>query len=112
MPFGAAAVPAQAGAPAAAQLSGELSIMSGNRQQVAARPSVPMVKTRWRKTPTTFGPFGRVSWTVALLLPLPPMIVGTAVGIIPCVIGLGIWLFIIMPWALRDIWKAGQRAAG
>jgi hypothetical protein len=94
------------------QQAGELSIMAGNRQQIASRPVAPMVKTRWRKTPTTFGPIGRVCWTVALLLPLPPMIVGTAVGIIPCVIGLGIWIFIIMPWALRDLWKAGQLAAG
>jgi hypothetical protein len=111
LPRGAVAIPAQGAAPVVPQ-QGELSIMSGNRQQVAARPVVPMVKSRWRKTPTTFGPLGRVVWTVALVLPLAPMIVGTVVGIIPCVIGLGIWLFIIMPWALRDIWRAGQLPAG
>ncbi|HWA68128.1 MAG TPA: hypothetical protein VG899_17335 [Mycobacteriales bacterium] len=88
------------------------SIMSGERRQAASRPMMPMVKTRWRKTPTTFGPVGRVAWTVFLVVMLAPMIVGTAVGIIPCVVGLGIWIFIIMPWALRDIWKAGQLPAG
>jgi hypothetical protein len=28
------------------------------------------------------------------------------------IIGAGIWVLIIMPWALRDIWKAGQLPAG
>lgn len=103
----AAVVPAQGGDPTT-----NYSIMSGDRRQAAGRRALPMVKTRWRKTPTTFGPAGRVLCTIALVVPLPIMIVGVAVGIIPCIIGAGIWLFIIMPWALRDIWKAGQLPAG
>lgn len=105
MPRGTAAVaPAPGGR--------DLSIMSGTRREASGRPALPMVKTRWRKTPTTFGPAGRLICTFLLLIPLPPMIIGTVVGIIPCLIGVGIWLLVIMPWALRDIWKAGQLPAG
>jgi hypothetical protein len=92
--------------------SGELSIMSGNRQQVAARPATPMIKTRWRKTPTTFGPVGRVVFTFLLFVPVPLLIVGVVVTGGLEIIGAGIWILVIMPWALRDIWKAGQLPAG
>jgi hypothetical protein len=92
--------------------AGELSIMSGNRSQMAARPAPAMVKTRWRKTPTTFGPVGRVMWTVALFLPVPLLIIGVVVTGGLEIIGAGIWILIIMPWALRDLWKTGQLPAG
>jgi hypothetical protein len=94
------------------QQPGELSIMSGNRQQVAARPVAPMVKTRWRKTPTTFGPTGRLLCTFLLFVPVPLLIIGVVVTGGLEIIGAGIWVFVIMPWALRDIWKAGQLPAG
>jgi hypothetical protein len=86
--------------------------MSGNRQQVAARPVAPMVKTRWRKTPTTFGPTGRLLCTFLLFVPVPLLIIGVVVTGGLEIIGAGIWVFVIMPWALRDIWKAGQLPAG
>jgi hypothetical protein len=71
-----------------------------------------MVKTRWRKTPTTFGPVGRLLCTFLLVVPLPVMIVGVVVSGGLEIVGLGIWVLVIMPWALRDIWKAGSLPAG
>jgi hypothetical protein len=69
---------------------------------------VPLVgKTRWRKTPTTFGPLGRLICTFLLVGPLPPFIVvafysgGFEAG------GAVIWGLIVMPWGLKDVWKAG-----
>ena len=83
----------------------------------AAAQSVPLNtlpptvrRTRWRKTPTTFGPAGRVSLTLALLVPLAFMIVGGLAD--PFVWGgAGFWLVVVMPLSLRDIWKAGQLQA-
>ena len=68
----------------------------------------PVRRTRWRKTPTTFGPFGRVACTIGLIVPFLIMLVG---GIVADPFALGgafIWGAIIMPWALKDIWRAGQ----
>jgi hypothetical protein len=63
-------------------------------------------RTRWGKTPTTFGPLGRVLLTLALLVPLPLMIIGGLAD--PFVWGgAGFWLVVVMPLSLRDIWKAG-----
>ena len=68
-------------------------------------------RSRWRKTPTTFGPAGRVSLTLALLVPLALMIVGGLAD--PFVWGgAGFWAAVVMPLALRDIWKAGQLPVG
>ncbi|HVV76186.1 MAG TPA: hypothetical protein VHC43_09135 [Mycobacteriales bacterium] len=88
------------------------SIMSGTRQEAASVGPAPMVKTRWKKTPTTFGPVGRLVCTLLLLVPLPLMIVGTIVSGGLEIVGLGIWLLVVMPWALKDIWKAGLLPAG
>ena len=67
----------------------------------------PVRRTRWRKTPTTFGPAGRVSCTFALFVPLALMVVGGLAD--PFVWGgAGFWGAVVMPLALRDIWKAGQ----
>jgi hypothetical protein len=114
-PRGAAVAPASTTLVPAASLEGstsEFSIMSGVRKQAAARPALPMVRTRWRKTPTTFGPTGRLVCTFLLLLPVPLLVVGVVVSGGLEIIGAGIWVLIIMPWALRDIWKAGQLPAG
>lgn len=67
-----------------------------------------IIKTRWRKTKTTFGPVGRVLATLALVIPFVFFVV---IGILTgglTIFGAGIWGFIIMPWGLRDTWKAGQ----
>jgi hypothetical protein len=90
----------------------ERSIVAGTNVLAAAAGPRPMMRTRWKKTPTTFGPVGRVLCTVALFVPLPLLIIGTVVSGGLEIVGLGVWVFVIMPWALRDIWKAGQLPAG
>lgn len=53
---------------------------------------------------------GRLIATIALLLPLPvfAMAIGVGIGLI----GGGIYLFVIVPWALRDIWKRAAIPVG
>lgn len=97
------------GAPAA----GPTTVPPIGRAAFAPPPTVatPLRTTRWGKTPTTFGPAGRVSGTIALLIPLVLMIVGGLAD--PFVWGgAGVWLGVVMPWALRDLWKAGRIPAG
>ena len=64
-----------------------------------------MSYSRWKKTDGTFGPAGRIIATVLLLLPLPVFVLAVATGI--GIIGAGVWVLVLMPWALRDIWKRG-----
>jgi hypothetical protein len=64
-----------------------------------------MSYSRWKKTDGTFGPAGRVIATVLLLVPLPVLAVGVATGI--GIIGAGLYVIVVMPWVLRDIWKRG-----
>jgi hypothetical protein len=64
-----------------------------------------MTYSRWKKTDGTFGPAGRVIATFLLLVPLPVFALGVASGI--GIIGAGLWVVVVMPWALRDIWKRG-----
>jgi hypothetical protein len=59
--------------------------------------------SRWSKSSGTFGPTGRVVATLLLLLPLPIFAMALTVGF--GIIGGGIYVLVIMPWALRDIWK-------
>jgi len=67
---------------------------------------IPLMSySRWKKTDGTFGPAGRVIATVLLLVPLPVFLLAAATGI--GIIGTGLWVIIVMPWALRDIWKRG-----
>jgi hypothetical protein len=82
------------------------SIMSPVR--AAETAYVPLLgKTRWRKTPTTFGPLGRVLFTLALVLPVPLVVFWAVISGGFGAAGAVIWIFIIMPMGLRDIWKAG-----
>jgi hypothetical protein len=65
------------------------------------------IKTRWRKTPTTFGPLGRILATIGLVV---PEIFFVAIGILTggfTLAGAVIWGGIIMPWGLKDTWRAG-----
>jgi hypothetical protein len=73
--------------------------------QRTTNPDVGPLKTysRWKKSTGTFGPIGRIVATFLLLLPLTRAAVAIATGI--GMIGGGIYIFVIMPWALRDIWK-------
>jgi hypothetical protein len=76
------------------------------------QPRLPptIVKSRWRKTQTTFGPVGRVLATIGLVIPLIFFAVlayysrGLIIG------GLIVWGVFLMPLGLRDIWKAGKVA--
>jgi hypothetical protein len=90
-------------------VGGGTSIMSPTRTVDAQHVVTPtVVKTRWRKTATTFGPVGRVLATIGLVL---PFIFFVVIGIFTggfTIAGAVIWGFVIMPWGLRDTWKAGQ----
>jgi len=67
---------------------------------------IPLMSySRWKKTDGTFGPAGRIIATVLLVVPLPVLALGVATGI--GIIGAGLYVIIVMPWALRDIWKRG-----
>jgi hypothetical protein len=71
-----------------------------------ATPERLVRRTRWAKTTTTFGPVGRVVVTVAVIIPLLLMIAGGFADPFAWA-GAGIWGVIIVPWALRDIWREG-----
>lgn len=65
--------------------------------------------TRWRKTATTFGPIGRVVCTLALVLPFGFLLAFGLLTIDPFVLGgAAVWGGVIMPWGLRDTWRAGR----
>ncbi|MGB8650851.1 MAG: hypothetical protein WCD35_09340 [Mycobacteriales bacterium] len=68
----------------------------------AAAPAVVPVYSRWRKTDTSFGPLGRVLWTVSMTavaaLFLFSMDLFAIVG----------WCGIAMPLVLRSVWARGR----
>lgn len=79
------------------------------RPHTAAPVLPPTVRrSRWRKTQTTFGPVGRVLWTLALVVPFPLFILAGVVGDLFAFGVAGIWAFVIMPMGLRAVWRAGQ----
>jgi hypothetical protein len=91
-----------------AQHFGGASIMSPARAAAAHAAPPPMTTTRWRKTSTTFGPAGRILATLALVV---PFLVFVVIGILTggfTLAGAVIWGAVVMPWGLRDTWRAGQ----
>jgi hypothetical protein len=88
--------------------------VASERGSVMTRPvsapetlAPPVVRTRWRKTQTTFGPVGRVLATIALVVPFLLLV---AAGILDggmTIGGAALWGVVIMPWGLRDVWRAG-----
>jgi hypothetical protein len=79
--------------------------------EAAARPSRPVVQqelptyptySRWRKTTTTFGPVGRVMWTLGTLLVMAMAVFSqNPFAIAPlCLIG--------APLVLRSVWAKGR----
>lgn len=78
----------------------------GTRFAAAPNLSPPPQYSRWLRTPTTMGPVGRVSWTVAILA-LPGVILAMSFGMA----GYGfaaIWLGVVAPMSLRSVWAKGQ----
>lgn len=59
--------------------------------------------SRWAKSETTFGPFGRIVASLSLLIPLAFFVNSGMFG----VVGIIMWIFVVMPMALRSIWKRG-----
>jgi hypothetical protein len=90
---------------AAAPVSGVPAFDPRYEGQRATSPDAGTLKTysRWKKSDGTFGPTGRIVATFLLLLPLTLAAAAIATGI--GMVGGGIYIFVIMPWALRDIWK-------
>jgi hypothetical protein len=61
-----------------------------------------MKHSRWAKSPTTFGPVGRIVATVLVCLPVWWFLFYTGgFGMV----GLLLWVLVVLPWALRDIWR-------
>jgi hypothetical protein len=70
-----------------------------------ARPPAQVAASRWAKSDVSFGPVGRMVGTVLLL----------AVGawlLVFSLIGAGVWWLVVVPWALRDLWRPVRRARG
>jgi hypothetical protein len=59
-------------------------------------------QSRWRKTPTTMGPVGRISWTLGVLL-----VAGFCFfsGDVFAIAG---WCLIAAPLILRSVWAKGR----
>ena len=57
--------------------------------------------SRWQKSASTFGPLGRIVATLLLLIPVYFFFHAGVIGIV----GLAMWLFVVMPMALRSIWQ-------
>ncbi len=86
-------------APAAAQAAAP-----PHRHLPTATLPQPVTYSRWRKGPTSFGPVGRVSWTVGVLL---------VAGL--CVFSqdwfaIGGWCLIGAPLVLRSVWAKARIA--
>ena len=58
--------------------------------------------TRWRKTTTTFGPVGRVAWTVAVLLVMAMAVFSQNP------FAIGPLCFLLPPLVLRSVWAKGR----
>ena len=70
----------------------------------AMRPPLDVRYSRWAKSETTMGPFGRVATSLALLVPLLLFFYAGIMGLV----GAAMWVFIVMPAALRSIWKRAR----
>ncbi|MGH2808089.1 MAG: hypothetical protein ACRDKT_12540 [Actinomycetota bacterium] len=67
----------------------------------AYRRPPPATWSRWKASATAFGPVGRVLASLALLLPFYFFFTAGVLGLV----GMAMWLFVVMPMALRSIWK-------
>ena len=67
----------------------------------AMREPMNVHSSRWIKSETTMGPFGRVTTSLLLLVPLWLFLYAGVMGFV----GMAMWVFIVMPAALRSIWR-------
>ena len=67
----------------------------------APPPGVRVPQSRWRQSQTSFGPVGRIIATLLLLLPLAVFVFAAGMFLI----GGFIYVFVVLPWGLRDIWR-------
>ena len=75
-----------------------------SRPQVRDETKVVPVYSRWRKGPNTFGPVGRVSWTVGLLvLDALSVFSGDPIAMGGCIL-------IATPLVARSVWARGRIA--
>jgi hypothetical protein len=58
--------------------------------------------TRWRKTTTTFGPAGRVLWTVLIVLVMAMSVFSQNP------FAIGPLCFVLPPLVLRSVWAKGR----
>jgi len=93
--------------PARGQRTSDSELLSAHERRTTDPETAAalMSYSRWKKTDGTFGPAGRIIATVLLVVPLPVFALGVASGI--GIVGAGLWVIVVMPWALRDIWKRG-----
>ncbi|MEA2484733.1 MAG: hypothetical protein QOC55_2680 [Thermoleophilaceae bacterium] len=66
---------------------------------VAAGPTAVPEYSRWRGGPTSFGPAGRISWTVAVLLVAAFSVFSGDIFF------MGLWMLFVGPIVLRSVWK-------
>jgi hypothetical protein len=72
------------------------------------QPLPPSVdRSRWRGSQTTFGPVGRIVATVLLLM---PVVFFAFAGMFWA--GGFIYVFLLLPWGLRDVWRRTRIRAG
>jgi hypothetical protein len=64
-----------------------------------AGPLVQPVYSRWRGGPTSLGPVGRISWTVAVVLIAAFSVFSGDIFF------MGIWFLLVAPLVLRSVWK-------
>lgn len=77
-------------------------VPAGRWAPAATSPVVVPVHSRWRGGPTSFGPVGRVSWTVAVLL----VAAFALFSMDPFFIV--IWIGVVGPVLLRSVWKRAR----
>jgi len=65
-------------------------------------PLPPQIYSRWRKSDTSFGPVGRVSWTIGMTFFAALFIVTGNI------FAAGGWCFIAMPLVLRSVWSRSR----
>ncbi len=75
--------------------------------QTLGAPVTTYEGRRNAKSSLTFGPVGRVLWTIGIIAPPALILWWTELWA-----GFGfaaLWWGVVTPWALRDLWRSGRR---